>query len=87
MRLSFLPHLAKILHQRGNNPGVHVDLSNFWTLNQLGRGELQGRRDFGVNWLWVGWAGAFFGAALMTRASPGHGAMSRQYMSVMCGLF
>lgn len=88
-RLSFLPHLAKNLPLSGNNRGMHVDLTRFWTLNQPGRGRIA--KDvhsiaIGVNWLCVGWAVRFWcrsdgpSIALV-------GAMSRQHMSVMCGLF
>jgi hypothetical protein len=56
----FLPHLAKFLHLSGNNPRVHVDLSRFRTLNRPGRGSKDVHSiAIGVNWLCVGWAGAF----------------------------
>jgi len=36
----FFVTLPKILHLGGNNPGLHVDLSRFQTLNQPGRGRI-----------------------------------------------
>src|SRR5262245_43820201 len=39
-RFVFFVTLREILHLGGNNPGLHVDLSRFQSLNQPGRGRI-----------------------------------------------
>jgi len=51
----FFVTLREILHLGGNNPGLHVDLSRFQSLNQPGRGRIA--KDVHASRLdsWLGW--------------------------------